>query len=312
MGSSNRPAHGPKTSPIVSQQVPGAADLRQTSELTPRAKLGRGAISEGIHPNTQKEPDLTPNSRAHEPSSDTAAEPTAFEHARSTETQKPTSAVASPTVTSSAWTKGGKYYHHKNPKRSLSSPKQDSAKSAIEPIWKHAGALPDIPYSSNLRNEGSSGQSGPQPGETEWEEIESIWEQKLAEQGFEVVMAEIRQQSLEKYNELNYGPRPTKLRPARDEDENAHRYSEVLKTSIPTVAFVLTQQHFGRPVDPLNGQEPLTRNHEPKGWGNRPAYRGAPDRKIEIVYHEEEELEFLDFYSEKSHGEVMLRSKCSD
>lgn len=38
----------------------------------------------------------------------------------------------------------------------------------------------------------------------------------------------------------------------------------------------------------------------------------APDRKIEIVYHEEEELEFLDFYGEKSHGEVMLRSKCSD
>ncbi len=144
MGSSNRPAHGPKIPPIDSQQVPGAAGLRQISELTPHAKPGRGAINEGIHPNTQKEPDYTRNSGEHEPSSNTAAEPTAFEYVRSTKTQKPTSAVGSPTVTRNAWKKG------------------------------------------------------------------------------------------------------------------------------------------------------------------------VPGRKVEVVYHEEEELEFLDFYGEKSHGEVMLRSKCSD
>lgn len=307
MGSSNRPASG-----LNSQQVPGDDDLRQTSESIPRAKLGCGIISEGRHSDTQKEPDFTRNSREHQPSSDTAAEPTAFEHARSITTQKPTPAVAFPAVASNACSKGGKYYHPNNPKRSLHSSKQDPARPAIEPVWKHAEALLNIPYSSNNQYNERSRRSGPQPGETEWEEIESIWEQKLDKQGFEAVMAEVRQQSPEKYNELMYGARPLKLRPTQDQNEYVRQYNKVLKVTIPTVAFVLTQQHFGQSVDSLNGQEPLTRNHEPEGWGDGQAGQGAPDQKIEIVHHEEDDLEFLDFYGKKSYGEIMLRSKCSD
>lgn len=60
------------------------------------------------------------------------------------------------------------------------------------------------------------------------------------------------------------------------------------------------------------GHKPLTQNHEPKGWGNGQVCRGAPDRMIEIVHHEEEDLEFLDFYGEKSYGDILLRSKRSD
>ncbi len=72
------------------------------------------------------------------------------------------------------------------------------------------------------------------------------------------------------------------------------------------------QQQFGHPVYSSNGQEPSNRTYEPTGRDTTGADRGAYNWKIDIVHHEEENEEFLDFYDEKSYGEIMLRSKCSD
>lgn len=78
---------------------------------------------------------------------------------------------------------------------------------------------------------------------------------------------------------------------------------------MPTVAFKLTQQTFERPVSPINFQEPLVRGKHPKGWDLHRGHAENLNNIYEVVHHEEEELEFLDFYNDKSHGGLLLRSK---
>jgi hypothetical protein len=86
-------------------------------------------------------------------------------------------------------------------------------------------------------------------------------------------------------------------------------FNEVAKTMVPTVAFKLTLQHFNRPTSPVNFQEPLVRGRDPNGWGLHEKDAHEFGASYEKVQHEVGELEFLDFYDERSNGEFMLRSE---
>lgn len=216
-----------------------------------------------------------------------------------------------PTV-HNAWTKAGdgELYRETNPKRDSHLRSRNLAKSDTECQWRPEGALLGIPFnSSNQRNTEDFGQCGPQPGDPDWESFEAVWEQKLETLGIERVLREYLSSNPDKFSALRYGTMSSRVRPAQGDDQYARQFNDILKTAAPTVAFKLTQQTFERPVSPINFQEPLVRGKHPKGWDLHRGHAENLNNIYEVVHHEEEELEFLDFYDDKSHGGLLLRSK---
>lgn len=206
-----------------------------------------------------------------------------------------------------AWTPGGEYYLQVNPKRGF----RTSTMEAVEPAWEKQGAIAGLPYNSSRQGTvDDSRQNGPQPGDPEWEVIEAGFEEQLTQKDFRPFMVDYKRQNPERYEALNYGPKSPIVRPVSGDDPDTKLFNDVLKTSVPTVAFKLTQQHFERPVSPINEQEPLTRGQDPKHWTSDPNSMEDAEMTYEgLVMHEEGELEFLDFYNEKAYGKIMIRSK---
>lgn len=187
---------------------------------------------------------------------------------------------------------------------------QARKKATKDASWRPQGVLASFPYyKRNQRNLQVSGQLGPLPGNPEWEKVESAWEQRLDKYGLERIMRDLKSDHPEQYRELIHGKKSSVVKPARGDDEYDHQYNKILKTMVPTVAFKLTQQNFGRPISPLNFQEPLVQGANPKGLDlqGEAAYRF--DTSYEVLQHEAGDLEFLDFYDEKSNGEFILRSE---
>ncbi len=209
---------------------------------------------------------------------------------------------------------GRKFHQEFNPKRSVRPGFGDPAvaKTDSGAGWTVQGSLAGMIW--NTGNHGiieGSRESGPQPGDAEWETAEGEWEARLKDaKDLRTFLAQYKTDENIKWAELTARHASMPLRPIPGDDLGTERYNGILKTAIPTVAFKLTQQQFGRPVSPLQGNEPLCRNEDPKNWklveesGESSLYAGG-----EPVYHEEEFLEFLDFYSQKSYGQPMLRSK---
>ena len=264
-------------------------------------KVDRHTMSKRSHHKTLKEPDYGQILQEHQPSPNTAAELAVSEHTQSNEIRNLAPIFGDFSSTNSAGGSGGKNNQMNSPKRGLRSQKLGAAEPTIKPGWRHEGYLLNIPYSSSdQRSRDASGKPHPQPGDKEWEDIESAWEQKLEERGFKTVMEEIRTQSPDKYRELQFRARPESAQLAHGEDEYSRQYNEVLEASIPTVAFLLTQQHFGQRVSSLNGEEPLTRKHDSKKVGIADAYGAAPDGETEVVHHEKEDEDFLKNYGESA------------
>lgn len=207
-------------------------------------------------------------------------------------------------------TKGGSYYRDNNPKRDSQLRSQTAGKAANDAQWQPKGALLHIPYKgSDQRNAEGAGRFGPQPGDPEWEEVEMNWESRLNTDGLKQILRELEIFNPERYRELTHGKKLPMVKPARGQDIYDYQFNQVLKATVPTVAFKLTQQHFNRPTSPLNFQEPLVRGEDPKGWGLQGNEAHEFDTSYEIVQHREGELEFLDFYDDKSNGEFILRSE---
>lgn len=220
--------------------------------------------------------------------------------------------LESKSIAQNAWTEfgDGQHYRGSNLKRDSELRFWNPVKATIGPHWKSQRKLLGIPYSSNDQpHRERSGQFGPRPGDAEWELVEASWEQKLEKYGFADILKALSEQNSRKFSELRYGTTSSIVRLARGDDEYAQKFNDELKTSIPTVAFKLTQQHFGRPVSPINFQEPLVRGQNPGGWDLQGDQAVGIDDVYEIIKHEEDELEFLDFYNKESYGEPILRSK---
>ncbi len=235
-----------------------------------------------------------------------------YEQAERRQYDEPAVATKSVHVSSvrNDWSGGGKYYREKNPKRNSQFQSENLGKAAKEAQWRPQGALFNIAYhTSDQRNLLGSGQFGPQPGDPEWEKVESGWEQRLVDNGLEQTMRDIERDDPQKYRELTKGTTSSIIKPSRGDDVYGRMFNEVAKTMVPTVAFKLTQQHFNRPTSPLNLQEPLVRGRDPNGWGLHENEAHEFGASYEKVQHEVGELEFLDFYDEKSNGELMLRSE---
>lgn len=127
--------------------------------------------------------------------------------------------------------------------------------------------------------------------------------------GVDVVLKGYLRDHPDKFSALRYAALSSRVRPAQGDDQHARQFNDVLKTAIPTVAFKLTQQTFEQPVSPINFQESLIRGTLPKGWNLRGEEAEIFYRVYEVVHHEENELDFLDFYNEKSYGGLLLRSE---
>lgn len=226
-------------------------------------------------------------------------------------TQTGVNSQPTPTL-QNAWTKAGEgeFYRETNPKRDSHLRSQNSAKADTESQWRPEGTLLGISFnSSNQRTTEKLGQFGPQPGDPDWEMVEADWEQKLEALGVKGVLKGYLRHDPEKFSALRYATLSSKVRPARGDDQYARQFNDILKTTIPTIAFKLTQQTFERPVSPINFQEPLIRGENPKGWNLDGEEAENLDRVYEVVRHEEHELDFLDYYNQKSHGGLLLRSK---
>ena len=214
------------------------------------------------------------------------------------------------------WMPGHKYYTELNPKRSVrpASAKHTGVTKKVVPTevgWTAQGSIANLVWntSHNGITEGSR-LCGPQPGDPEWERGEEQWEAKLqSAKSLKEFLAQYKQDESAKYAELTAPPTSPKLRPIPGSDAGTQSYNAVLKTAVPTVAFKLTQQQFGRPVNPLKGNEPLCRNEDPTNWDPEKASRETPRFLAKTVYHQEKPLRFLDYYNEKSYGRPMLRSK---
>lgn len=206
-----------------------------------------------------------------------------------------------------AWAPGGEFYRRFNPKKGF----RVSTVEVIEPVWDKQGTIAGLPYNSSRHGTvDNSRQSGPQPGDEEWERIETGLEELLNQKGLRGFMADYKVQNSEGFEALKYGPKSPTTRPSFGSDPDTNLFNDVLRTGVPTVAFKLTQQHFGRPVSPINGQEPLIRGQDPKHWVRDPSSMEDVTRTYGgLVMHQEEELEFLDFYNEKAFGKIMIRSK---
>lgn len=215
-------------------------------------------------------------------------------------------------IMQNAWTKDGdgEFYRETNPKRDSHLRSQNPIKADTESQWRPEGTLLGIYfYSSNQRNTEDFGQFGPQPGDPDWEQAEASWEQELETRGVKGILRDFSRRDPDKFSALRYGAVSSSVRPAPVDDLYARQFNDILKTAVSTVAFKLTQQAFERPVSPINSQEPLVRGQNPKGWDLRGEEAENLDRVYEVARHEDEELEFLDFCNEKSHGELLLRGK---
>ncbi|KAI9702307.1 MAG: hypothetical protein M1836_000786 [Candelina mexicana] len=198
------------------------------------------------------------------------------------------------------WTPGSQKY---NPKRSYyPNPQRDIQ-------WGNGGTLAGQAFQTinNGVVEGSR-QLGPQPGDDVWERAEAEWERQLRQFGLSAVLEQYKENQPANYKELTNGAMSSPmLKPRRGTDDNTAKLNAVLKTSIPTVAFKLTQQSFGRTASPLKGNEPLIRGEEPKTWHD---YVIVDDNLgAQRVYHHLDPLEFLDFYNEKANGNIILRRR---
>lgn len=216
-----------------------------------------------------------------------------------------------PTV-GNAWTEAGdgEFYRETNPKRDSHLRSQHVDKADSELQWRPEGTLLGIPFnSSNQRNTEDSGQFGPQPGDPDWEKVEADWERRLETLGAKEVLKGYLRRDPDKFSALRFAALSSWVRPARCDDQYARQFNEILKIAVPTLAFKLTQQTFERPVSPINFQEPLVRGKKPQGWDLHGEEAANIDKEYEVVHHDEDELEFLDFFNEKSHGELLLRSE---
>lgn len=206
-----------------------------------------------------------------------------------------------------AWAPGGEFYRRFNPKRGIRAPTVE----VIEPVWEKQGTIAGLTYNSSRQGTvDDSRQNGPQPGDEEWERIEAGLEEQLTHKGLRGFMTDYKVQNPEAFEALKYGPKSPIIRPVFGTDPDTSLFNDVLRTGVPTVAFKLTQQHFGRPVSPINEQEPLIRGQDPKLWTRDLNTMEDVTRTYGgLVMHQEEELEFLDFYNEKAFGKIMIRSK---
>ncbi|KAI9870474.1 MAG: hypothetical protein M1830_004175, partial [Pleopsidium flavum] len=214
------------------------------------------------------------------------------------------------------WMPGQKYYQEFNPKRSIrpAVANQTVGTSINSEVveWTVQGSIADLVW--NTSNNGiieGSRPSGPQPGDSEWEMAEANWEARLrAAESLQAFLVQYGSDESAKYAELTARATSPELRPCRGSDSRAQIFNAVWKTAIPTVAFKLTQQQFGRPVSPLKGNEPHCRNEDPTNWNpNEKLNEMSQYARGEPVYHQEEPLEFLDFYDQKSYGQPMLRRR---
>ena len=209
---------------------------------------------------------------------------------------------------------GGKYHHDLNPKRSVrAAPSSRTAHDFVsEPGWTVQGSVAGLVWntSKNGISEGSR-QCGPQPGDHEWEVAEDEWEARLrGAKTLKAFLAQYEREEGAKHAELTARRTSPVLRPIPGNDAGSQRYNAILKTAVPTVAFKLTQQQFGRPVSPLKGNEPLCRNEDPNNWNPEDASNDMSGYTFgKPVYHQVEPLEFLDFYDHKSYGQPMIRSE---
>ncbi|MCJ1467978.1 hypothetical protein MMC07_006604 [Pseudocyphellaria aurata] len=214
-----------------------------------------------------------------------------------------------------AWTEAGdgEFYRETNPKRDshLRSQNLDKADTELQwRPWRPEGTLFEIPFnSSNQRDTEVSGQFGPQPGDPDWEKIEAGWERRLETLGAKEVLKDYLTRDPDKFSALRFAALSSWVRPARGNDQYARQFNAILKTAVPTLAFKLTQQTFERPVSPINFQEPLVRGKTPQGWDLHGEEAANFDKEYEAVHHEDDELEFLDFFNEKSYGELLLRRR---
>lgn len=236
----------------------------------------------------------------------------AYEQAREREEEDGSPAPSELTHTpglTNKWMEGGKYYRENNPKRNSYLSSQQLGETIKNELLHARGALLTIPYNSADRGKAQGyGQFGPQPGDPEWEVLERELERDLTLHGLETVLHRLERSHPERYRELTRGKKPSKVKPSRENDGYDVQFNRIQKVTIPTVAFKLTQQQFNRPTSPLNGQEPLVRDEDPKGW----YLQGKEAREFdtsEITRDEEGELDFLDSYSEKSNEESNLRSE---
>lgn len=211
-----------------------------------------------------------------------------------------------------AWMPGGKYHRELNPKRSIRPSLSNRTANSVpsEPEWAIQGSIAGLVWnSSNNGISEASRQCGPQPGDPEWEAAEGEWEARLREaKTLKAFLAQYRQDEGEKHAELTAPRTSPVLRPIHGNDAGSQRYNAILKTAVPTVAFKLTQQQFGRPVSPLKGNEPMCRGEDPSNWN--PGDNSSENSWFtggKLVYHKDEPLEFLDFYDQKSYGQPMIR-----
>lgn len=211
-----------------------------------------------------------------------------------------------------AWMPGGKHHRAINPKRSvrpaLSNRTANNASS--QPEWKIQGSIAGLVWnSSNNGISDGSRQCGPQPGDSEWEVAEQEWETRLRDaKTLKAFLTQYRRDDGDKYAELTAPRTSPVLRPVHGNDPGTQRHNAILKTAVPTVAFKLTQQHFGRPVSSLQGNEPLCKGEDPTDWkAGEDSYENPRFAGGKLVYHKDEPLEFLDFYDQSSYGQPMIR-----
>ncbi|KAI9713710.1 MAG: hypothetical protein M1812_006548 [Candelaria pacifica] len=153
-----------------------------------------------------------------------------------------------------------------------------------------------------------SRQHGPQPGDEVWERAETEWECRLHQLGLATVLEQYKKTQPTKYRELTSGANSSPLlKPEPGRDDKSVKLNAVLKTSIPTVAFKLTQQTFDRTASPLKGNEPLARGESPRSWEQSAV--NEESLPTQRVHHHVDPLEFLDFYNEKANGQIILRRR---
>lgn len=213
-----------------------------------------------------------------------------------------------------AWMPGGKYHRELNPKRSLRPALSTRSANNVtsESGWAVQGSIAGLVWNSgnNGLSEGSR-QCGPQPGDREWEAAEGEWEARLRNaKTLKAFLAQYEREEGTRHAELT-APRTSQvLRPLRGKDAGTQRYNAILKTAVPTIAFKLTQQQFGRPVSPLKGNEPMCRDEDPSNWNPEDDSHGRSwFTRGKLVYHQDKPLEFLDFYDQRSYGQPMARSE---
>ncbi|KAI9791451.1 MAG: hypothetical protein M1833_001528, partial [Piccolia ochrophora] len=151
-------------------------------------------------------------------------------------------------------------------------------------------------------------QLGPAPGDPDWEDIEQRFESKLLRRGLSSTLNEL---DSEKRSVLAAHPSSPSLTSAISNTPAGQGVGEAYKAIIPTVAFILTQQHFGQKVSPLKGDEPLVRGQVAHlmGLDHGDAKVTIPSTRPtrSLVHKKGATLDFLSYYSQKSAGRPMLR-----